>query len=88
MASHAPTIEVPLPPKELQREPLVLNQRPLGWISNQIAVIAEGKAPRWWWLAFIPSFLTMCVGASMLADRKSTRLNSSHIQKSRMPSSA
>ena len=27
-------------------------------------------------------------GTSALADRKSTRLNSSHIQKSRMPSSA
>ena len=27
-------------------------------------------------------------GAIILADRKSTRLNSSHIQKSRMPSSA
>ena len=28
------------------------------------------------------------VGSNVLADRKSTRLNSSHIQKSRMPSSA
>ena len=28
------------------------------------------------------------MGAQMLKDRKSTRLNSSHIQKSRMPSSA
>ena len=72
MAPHARTIEVPLPPRELQREPLVLNQRPLGWISNQIAVIAEGKAPRWWWLAFIPSFLIMCVGASMLAYQVGT----------------
>ena len=27
-------------------------------------------------------------GASVMKDRKSTRLNSSHIQKSRMPSSA
>jgi Ni/Fe-hydrogenase subunit HybB-like protein len=72
MASHAPTIEVPLPPKELQREPLVLNQRPLGWISNQIAVIAEGKAPTWWWMAFVPSFLVMCIGASMLAYQVGT----------------
>jgi len=72
MASHAPTIEVPLPPKELQREPLVLNQRPLGWISNQIAVIAEGKAPLWWWVAFVPSFVIMCVGAAMLAYQVGT----------------
>ena len=72
MASHAPTIEVPLPPKELQREPLVLNQRPLGWISNQIAVIAEGKAPLWWWASFVPSFVLMCVGAAMLAYQVGT----------------
>ena len=72
MSSHAPTIEVPLPPKELQREPLVLNKRPLGWISDQIAVIAEGKTPKWWWIAFVPSFLIMCVGAAMIAYQVGT----------------
>ena len=51
MSSQAPTIEVALPPKELQREALVLHHRPLGWISNQIAVIAEGKTPKWWWIS-------------------------------------
>ena len=30
----------------------------------------------------------MCAGAMMHADRKSTRLNSSHVSESRMPSSA
>ena len=36
-----------------------------------------------------PSLLPpLLIGGGMLADRKSTRLNSSHIQKSRMPSSA
>ena len=34
----------------------------------------------------VPEEYAMCFG--MLRDRKSTRLNSSHIQKSRMPSSA
>ena len=43
-------------------------------------------------LTFVP-FLLMAKGvsevsASLMLDRKSTRLNSSHIQKSRMPSSA
>ena len=33
-------------------------------------------------------FMTMCVSALALTDRKSTRLNSSHITRSRMPSSA
>ena len=34
------------------------------------------------------SYATSDRGAAAYADRKSTRLNSSHIQKSRMPSSA
>ena len=37
------------------------------------------------WLGHQERFLLWCFGE---ADRKSTRLNSSHIQKSRMPSSA
>ena len=72
MSSQAPTIEVALPPKELQREALVLHHRPLGWISNQIAVIAEGKTPKWWWIAFVPSFIIMCVGAAMIAYQVGT----------------
>jgi hypothetical protein len=40
------------PPPELEREPLVLNQRPFGWISDKIAGIAEGKTPTWWWIAW------------------------------------
>ncbi len=43
------------PPVELEREPLVLNNRSLGWLSDQIAGIAEGKAAKWWWPAFIIS---------------------------------
>ena len=38
-------------------------------------------------IAVLP-FSTAVLGRYALADRKSTRLNSSHIQKSRMPSSA
>ena len=72
MSSQAPTIEVALPPKELQREALVLHHRPLGWISNQIAVIAEGKTPKWWWIAFVPSFIIMCVGAAMISYQVGT----------------
>ena len=49
-------------PAELERKPLVLNRRPFGWISDHIAGVAEGKTPLWWWIAFIPSFIIMCVG--------------------------
>jgi molybdopterin-containing oxidoreductase family membrane subunit len=75
MGDHVTTAAlpvVPIPPRELHREPLVLNKRPMGWISDQIAGIAEGKTPKWWWLAFIPSFLIMCVGAAMISYQVGT----------------
>ncbi len=50
---------VPHPPAELERIPLVANNRSFGWISNQIAGLCEGKAPVWWWVLFIPSFLAL-----------------------------
>jgi len=52
---------VPHTPAELERIPLVSNQRNLGWISDAIAGIVEGKTPKWWWAAFIPSFTLMVV---------------------------
>ena len=42
-------------PKPLEREPLVLNQRSLGWISDRVASIVEGPTPKWWWPAFLIS---------------------------------
>ena len=35
------------------------HQRSIGWISDAVAGVAEGKTPKWWWYAFIPSFLCM-----------------------------
>jgi len=52
---------IPVTPKELQREPLVLNQRNLGWLSDAIAGVAEGKVPAWWW----PTFLISVAGTVM-----------------------
>ena len=51
-------------PKELERQPLVLNNRPLGWITEQVCSILEGKMPKWWNVAFVVSFLMMlmCFG--------------------------
>ena len=61
MASNelSSSFKIAAPPRELEREPLVLNNRPLGWISNQIVGIIEGKTPRWWWITFIISALVM-----------------------------
>jgi len=66
MAQTVLTVDAPVvhrPPAELERQPLVLNRRPFGWISDHIAGVAEGKTPLWWWMAFIPSFIILCVGA-------------------------
>jgi len=60
------------PPVELQRLPLVANNRSFGWISDRVASIAEGKTPVWWWLAFVPSALSAGVLLAMLAYQIST----------------
>ena len=57
---------IPSIPKELEREPLVLNKRSIGWISDQISGIAEGKTPKWWWVLFIPSVLLTGVCFTMI----------------------
>ena len=59
--------QVPEPPEELRRQPLVENLRGFAWISDRIAGVAEGKTPRWWWAAFIPSTLVMLLCFSMIA---------------------
>jgi molybdopterin-containing oxidoreductase family membrane subunit len=41
-------------PKELQRIPLVDNERKFGWITQTIAEIVEDRTPAWWWALFLP----------------------------------
>jgi len=65
-------VDVPVPPPELARPPLVANQRPLGWISDAVARISEIKTPTWWWLAFGISFTMMLVCFTMIAYLMST----------------
>ena len=59
MSEPLTQLKVHAPPIELEREPLVQNQRSIGWLSDQIAGVAEGKTPTWWWCAFIPSVLML-----------------------------
>src|SRR5690348_15027631 len=63
---------LPQTPPELQRIPLVANERSFGWISNRVAAISEDKAPLWWWILFIPSFLALCMLGFMLSYQIST----------------
>jgi molybdopterin-containing oxidoreductase family membrane subunit len=60
------------PPAELQRLPLVANNRGFGWISDRVASIAEGKTPWWWWAAFVPSALAAGFLLAMLVYQIST----------------
>ena len=51
MVDAATQIKVPVTPQELERIPLVQNNRSFGYISDQVSAITEGKAPLWWWMA-------------------------------------
>ncbi len=66
MADSIANIQVKAPPAELEREPLVSNQRSPGWISDRIAGVIECKTPRWWWYAFIPSAILMVTCFSLI----------------------
>jgi Ni/Fe-hydrogenase subunit HybB-like protein len=59
-------IVVQAPPRELERVPLVSNQRSPGWLSDAIAGVAEGKTPTWWWAAFLPSVTLMTICFSLI----------------------
>jgi len=63
---------IPSVPKELERQPLILNKRSLGWLSDKISGVAEGKTPKWWWIAFVPSFIIFCVCFAMVIYLMST----------------
>ena len=71
-AATQPVIKVAPPPRELERQPLIANQRNLGWISDRVAGVAEGKTPKWWWYAFIPSVLLMFTCFAMVLYLMST----------------
>jgi Ni/Fe-hydrogenase subunit HybB-like protein len=63
---------LPEVPAELQRIPLVANNRSIGWISDRICSINEGKLPLWWWAAFIPSVLALGMLGVMLGYQITT----------------
>jgi Ni/Fe-hydrogenase subunit HybB-like protein len=72
MDGSATSVKIMAPPVELERMPLVSNQRSTAWISNQVAEIIEGKTPTWWWIAFVPSLLTCLILFAMIAYQVST----------------
>ena len=62
---HVPSsVKIAPPPAELERVPLVLQNRSIGWLSDHIAGICENPAPKWWLpaLMFSVSALIMMGG--------------------------
>ena len=55
MADTTTNLKSLLPPAELQRAPVVENNRGLGWLTDKLSAFAEGKIPLWWWILFLPS---------------------------------
>tara|TARA_R110002096_G_scaffold119495_17_gene259003 strand:- start:1045 stop:2490 length:1446 start_codon:yes stop_codon:yes gene_type:complete len=44
------------------REPLVLNNRSMGWVTNRICGIVENRQPFVWWVLFVPAaMLFLCL---------------------------
>jgi molybdopterin-containing oxidoreductase family membrane subunit len=76
MSEHAPKsaafMHAPEPPPELERPPLVQNLRGFAWISDRIAAVAEGRTPKWWWAAFVPSVAVMMLCFAMVTYLIST----------------
>ena len=42
-------------PANMPRPPIVENQRTFAWITQKVCGIVEGRAPMWWWVAFVIS---------------------------------
>ncbi|MEQ1860582.1 MAG: NrfD/PsrC family molybdoenzyme membrane anchor subunit [Chthoniobacteraceae bacterium] len=59
MADGAVSLECP---KELQRVPLVGNERKFPWITQTVSEIVEGRTPIWWWVFFLPLAALALVG--------------------------
>jgi Ni/Fe-hydrogenase subunit HybB-like protein len=66
MATPVTDVRLAAPPVELEREPLVANQRSIGWISDQIAMVIEGKTPMWWKIGFAISVSLLLLLVAML----------------------
>src|SRR5215212_4172818 len=66
MAASTSDLKLQAPPIELEREPLVANRRSIGWISDQIAMVIEGKTPMWWKISFAISVTLLGLLGAML----------------------
>src|ERR1039458_3082266 len=61
MTEAATNLKTFVPPAELQRAPIVENNRGPGWLTDKLSSFAEGKTPLWWWIFFVPAVLGAAV---------------------------
>ncbi|MEA3188818.1 MAG: hypothetical protein QOD99_2648 [Chthoniobacter sp.] len=54
------------------RIPLISNDRPAGWITENISSIVEAKTPIWWWVAFLITSPIAVIGCLCIAYQIST----------------
>jgi molybdopterin-containing oxidoreductase family membrane subunit len=66
MSEATGNVKVFATPAELEKPALVANKRDIGWISDAVAGVAEGKTPKWWWIAFGISATMMTVCFSLI----------------------
>lgn len=52
---HRPAVLEEVRPANMPRRPIVENQRTFAWITQKVCGIVEGRAPMWWWAAFVIS---------------------------------
>ena len=66
MSAPVTDLKLQAPPVELERIPLVNNKRSIGWISDQIAMVIEGKTPTWWKIGMAISLSLLSLLGAML----------------------
>jgi molybdopterin-containing oxidoreductase family membrane subunit len=66
MSAPVTDLKLQAPPVELERIPLVDNKRSIGWISDQIAGVIEGKTPLWWKIGMAISLCLLSLLGAML----------------------
>jgi molybdopterin-containing oxidoreductase family membrane subunit len=55
MADSAIPLKSLVPPAELRRGLQVPAHHSLGWLTDHLTAMPEGKTPLWWWVLFIPA---------------------------------
>jgi molybdopterin-containing oxidoreductase family membrane subunit len=56
----------------VKKIPLVTNDRPLSWVTDKVASVAEDRTPFWWWVSFFCTSIIACMGLFCIGYQIST----------------